>query len=640
MNGYKAKSTILISVIITIFVTSAIAIEPMQTGAIKPYFTLVFKTNSGGVRPDYGNFLQQQCARIGIKIDVIITWWGNWLGELIAFRDFDICYVALSGGGADPDFTGVYNENGSLNVFGYHIDMDYDKTLGTGKNEWYMRQGNLIMPPDSEERVQHYWDWEQYLMDKILPCQPTFAPKSYVTTWSNLNGYNFSDGFLQSWGKMSWTGSHVGQASTNEIVITDAAWSDLNPLFQDDTSSILVSKATMDPLIWYDSDLSVWPHLAESYTMLNDTTLEITTREGIPWGDDPDGLFTDEEFDIEDVYFTLYAWKYLSNDQQDFQWIEDMEIIDPDTMRIYIDGDPDTPENEPYAPFLPAIAISMLPEHFLNQTQDVTGKPDVTDSTWNSFATGCFGTGLFKIDTFKENDETILAVRDDPTDLCWRLNTSITNDPALNWVARFGDYTGGLDALRIRIIPDQQTALFEFEAGKVDIEDVTAYPNLRNNYIANPNFNVQNDTTFNFGFFGYNMRPVRPIIGNPNPTVGDPSISIGLAVRKAISYALDREEMNNIIHGGEFTIIDHPIYKKMGIWCNPNIIRYNHDLDKAREYMSLLGYETIVGPGFSLVITISSLMIVTVTSIFIIKNKKPKVICMEYKVKGRPHYES
>lgn len=52
------------------------------------------------------------------------------------------------------------------------------------------------------------------------------------------------------------------------LVITDAAWSDLNPLFQDDTSSSFISSATMDPLIWYDADLSVWPHLAESYTMI------------------------------------------------------------------------------------------------------------------------------------------------------------------------------------------------------------------------------------------------------------------------------------------------------------------------------------------------------------------------------------
>ena len=102
----------------------------------------------------------------------------------------------------------------------------------------------------------------------------------------------------------------------------------------------------MDPLIWYDDDLSVWPHLAKSYSMLNDTTLEITTRDGIKWCNDPDNLFPDEYFDIEDVYFTLYAWKYLSIDREDYDWIKDMEIVDNNTMKIFIDGDPSTPENE------------------------------------------------------------------------------------------------------------------------------------------------------------------------------------------------------------------------------------------------------------------------------------------------------
>jgi ABC-type transport system substrate-binding protein len=619
MKVNKVKSTILVGVIMAIFVASAVAVDPVQTDGVDSFFTLVAKTNSGGVRPDYLNFLKQHCARIGINIDVIVQDWPTFVGELIAFRNFDVCYVALTGGGGDPDFTGVYDENGSLNLFGYHTDMDFDPALGTGKNEWYMRQGNLIMPPDSAERVQHYWDWEQYLMDKILPCQPTFAPKSYVALWNNLDGYNISDGILQSWGKMEFDGTHDGQISTSELVITDAAWSDLNPLFQDDSSSSFISSATMDPLIWYDADLSVWPHLAEDYTMLNDTTLQITTRDYVKWATDPDGLFPDEYFDAEDVYFTFYAWAELSNDQQVYSWIEDMEIVDKNTLIVYIDGDPSTPENEPYAPFLPSISLRMMPEHYLNQTLDVTGKPDVTHSSWNTFATNCFGTGLFEIDTFTEGVETIMSVNPD----CWRLNSTTTGDAALDWVNRFGDFSGGLNQMRIRIIPDVQTALLEFEAGKVDIEGATTYPEKRDQYIADPKFDVQSDTQFYFGFFGYNMRPVRPVIGSYDPAPNDPSISKGLAIRKAISYALDRVEINNVIHRGEYTITDHPIYLKMGIWCNPNIIRYNHDLDKAREYMQKAGYVVSdTTPGFGFWITLSSLMAVAVASVYIVKKKK------------------
>ena len=150
---------------------------PEQTKADDPYFTLVFKTNSGGVRPDYGNFLKQHLSHLGIELDVIIQDWPTFVGELIAFRNFDICYIAITGSSDDPDMTGVYNENGSLNLFGYDTSMDYDPALGTGKNEWYMKQGNLIMPPDSAARIQHYWDWEDYLLDEICPMLPTFTSK-------------------------------------------------------------------------------------------------------------------------------------------------------------------------------------------------------------------------------------------------------------------------------------------------------------------------------------------------------------------------------------------------------------------------------------------------------------------------------
>ena len=621
MKVNKVKTTVIVGVILSLFVVSSFATKPQQSDAIDPFFTIVAKTNGGGVRPDYLNFLRQHYARIGIDVNVVVQDWPTFVGELLTYRDFDICYIGLSGGGADPDFSGVYDENGSLNLFGYHTSMDWDDDLGTGRNEWYIRQGNLIMPPDSEERVQHYWDWEQYFMDKICALIPTFAPKSYLALWENLNGYNMSDGILQSWGKMSWDGSHTGQLSTSELVITDAAWSDLNPLFQDDTSSSFISSATMDTLIWYDADLSVWPHLAESYTYLNDTTIEITARDGIEWADDPDGLFTNEEFTIEDVYFTLYSWKYVSNDQHTWDWVKDMEIVDDNTLKIYVDGDPSTAANDPYAPSLPSLSTRILPEHYLNQTQEPDGvTPDILHPSWNTFATNCFGTGVFEISDFTEGVETVLTVNPDS----WRLDPVVTADSALNWDERFGDFSGGLTQLRIRIIPDLQTALLEFEAGKVDIESVTAFPDKRDAYTVNPDFEIQFDTTFSYGFYGFNMREVRLEMGSREASLIDPTITKGLALRKAISYAVDRQEINDVIHRGEYTLTDWPIYPKMGIWCNPNIIRYNHDLDKAREFMTKAGYDLgwSPTPGFTLLISLASLMTVATAAIVIVKKRK------------------
>ncbi len=584
MERKKLKQFIGVSIII-LFASSSCFQFVTESEAAEPYFTLVFKTSGGGVRPDYGNLLKQQLARIGINLEVINLDWPTFVGELIAYHDYDIVYIALTGGGADPDFTGVYNENGSLNLFGYDTSMDYNETLGTGLNEWYMKEGTKILPPNSQERVEHYWAWQQHLMDTLLPCLPTFAPKIYNANWANLHGYNISDGILQSWGKMSWDGSHQGQENTSEIVISDVAWSDLNPMFQDDTSSTFISSALMDTLVAYDSDMTVWPNLATNWSLITDTQVRVNLREGIKWQQDFDGNFTNEYFDAEDVYFTfaiseLYNWD--SN-----QWLDNMEIVDEFTIDFFIDGDDDEPGAQPSTLYLESFDRKILPEHYLNQTQLSDGvNPDITHPSWNTFATKAFGTGLFSLTHFEQGEETILTVNPE----CWRLNASITNDPNLDWENRFGDFSDVITQLRIRIIPNQQIALSEFEAGKTDIEGITQFPDEREEMIASSDFNVQNDTSFYLGFFGYNMRPVREHIGDPNPAPNDPSISIGLAIRKAISYAANVVEMNNIIHGGEYTITYHPIYMKLGIWCNPNIIKYEHNLVLATEYMAIAGF--------------------------------------------------
>ena len=100
-----------------------------------------------------------------------------------------------------------------------------------------------------------------------------------------------------------------------------------------------------------------------------------------------------------------------------------------------------------------------------------------------------------------------------------------------------------------------------------------------------------------YSFLGYNMRENRPYIGSREPAPGDPSITVGLAVRKAIYYAVDRHEINNVLFGGERIIQHYPIYHRMSKWCNPNIIRYNHNIDLARKYMKIAGFGKLDPPG-------------------------------------------
>ena len=624
----KKRNKINAIIFFTIILICNISQEPVVNTPFQAFFTLR-TINNGGYAVDYFYKISQQLDKIGINLDNVVMDWSNFVNQIISTHNFDLAYLGFDANRLDPDFTGIYNENGPLNLFGYDTRMDYNESLGTGLNEWYMQQGKLIMPPNSEERIQHYWAWEQYLMDKICPLLPMYNSNNYIAYWSNLEGYNQSKGISQSWGDMRWNNLHLGQNSTEEIVINDASWANLNPIFQEDSASSFISKAIMDPLVWIDYDMSIWPHLAKTFTYLNDTTIEIKTREGLKWGTDSEGNFTNEYFDIRDVYFTLYCWKEVSNDASLYDWIKDMEIIDDQTMILYVDGNITTTENEPFAPSLASLSLLILPEHYLNQSQLADGiTPNINHTAWSIFKTHPFGTSLFTFKNYTAGLETILTVRPD----CWILNNSITNDPSLKWSTRFGDFSEVINQLRIRIIPDIQSAKNEFLNGYLDIFSLINMPETREQLYNDTNFRIQIIPHNNMNFIGFNMRENRNPLGSRELCPNDNTMTKGLAIRKAICYAIDKEKINNIQYDGERRIIYWPIYEKLGIWCNPNIIKYDYNFTKACELMAKAGYYL---PGYSpsqtpsisssgseiISFGIISIMIICVS---ILKNKRKK----------------
>ncbi|NHJ49087.1 MAG: hypothetical protein FK733_14970 [Asgard group archaeon] len=622
MKFKKVKSVMLLSIISMLFVAGAILNQPNVDATSAPFFALVIKPFEATPYMEYALFIKQQLANIGID-GIIALECGVFLDTLLGTRDFDLAVLGFGGGGVDfyalPN--AAYRENSSLNLWGYDTNMDYNDVFGTGQNEWYIKEGNLIMPPESDERIQHAWNWADYMQTELLPMKPLYAPLKYVAYWDNLIGYNYTEGIRKSWGKMSWDGLHPGQKNTNEIIITeDMSWGKLNPFLTTAVRNEVLISYCLDSLFDIDPDLSIWPMLAKSWTWVDDCTIDIQIRDGIKWPDY--ATFNNEYVTTDDVYFSLYCWQNISKRYKDWFWLHDYEKLDNMTIRLQIDGDPDTPWYEPYAGAIIDLVTWIVPEHFLNQTQLPDGiTPDVTHPSWEDYSTNVWGTDIFEIKSITENVEAILIHNEES----WHFDTAVTSDSHLDYLNRYGDYSSELDTLKIRIIPYPEESFLEFMKGGIDLDFSQLY-HKQIRYPLDPPYDLQSDTTNFFTFVAYNMREDRDYIGSREPCPLDPSMTIGLAIRKAISYAIDRTEMNQIIHNNMMIIWDYPNYPTLGIWNNPNIIRYNYDLEKAKEYMTKAGFDlgwtqTI---GFSVPFTITSLFVIVGIGYLIVKRKKIK----------------
>ncbi|MHA1352032.1 MAG: ABC transporter substrate-binding protein [Candidatus Heimdallarchaeaceae archaeon] len=615
------KNAIISFIIIIAFLTGTISGEN-ETSIQDYFFELVYKTNGGGFRPDYGNYIAQSLSEIGIKVNVIVEEWIVFVGTLLNTHDFDLCFVGLVGGN-DPDMTNLFSEKGSLNMFGINTQIPYG-----AENEQMLDEGVRIF--DFAERQQHYYDWQQLIMDKILPMLPFFSPRSYVANWEGLDGYDSKWGIIESLPYMEFTLLHEGQTSTEEFYDSDAKWKELNPLLQDDEASSYISSLVMEPLLQLQPDnfLPIKTGIVADWQQ-NETNLNLykfTMRNNVYWnpsfnitgrdgGSDPlvyengtivdssilmhayDGAFsngTNQQVTAKDAVFTLLTWAnpITNEDSDDYKWIHDIWVdpSDPLSFWIEIDGNPATEEMDYYAPFWQYMNAKLLPEFFLNTSNTTItlssgGVPMVgihngifDTPQWRTYSTSVFGCGKYMLDYYVENSVTVLKA-----------------SPFWFGVGAIDGTEQDLDikTIYIRVISNSETALLEFKAGKLDVIDLSTFPDERREMITDPRFEVQSKLQNYVNFMGFNLR--RPFIGGDDNYIfltelGYEEYTKALAVRKAIAYAINRQEINNELHYGEYFISHSPIYPARTYWYYNDIIKYNYELAIAWKWMELAGY--------------------------------------------------
>ncbi len=584
------------------------------------WLDLNLKTHAGGVSPDIGLLIADHLEDIGIDVTVVIEEWSVFTDSLWT-SDFDLAFLSTVGVGETPDWQHYYKEGGFFStIFGMKYDIPY-----CNLNELMLEEGIEIM--DFEERQQHYYNWQELMMNKIIPLLPLFSSPNYEGLWSNTLGFDSRWGIVNSLPYMSYGGYHEGQESLEELNI-ETDWVELNPLYrptwdlQYDYSNTRVLDLIHEPMIqWSPEQIPVNTGLIRDWIKIDDNHFKFFLRDNVYWnpsynitgrdtGSDsldtiPTGELmiglknseystgTNQQVTAKDVVFTILTFgnPIVSLTPDLMEMFSDVYVdpLDPLAFHLHIDLYPATPKLEPFADFWMRLMERIMPEFFLNSTN-----PEVTyslggvktiglyDGIWNTpqwldYSTSAFGCGKYMLDYHIPSTVTVFQ-----------------RSPYWFGVGAI-DGTNGLtpfvQTIKAHIIPDSSVELAEFKAGNIDWMFLNQFPVDRGLMERDSRFEIIKSLGPNFNYMAINLN--KPYIGGEwnyffNPEDSKEGYTLACSVRKAICYAIDREEINTELYDGEKIIAHSLLYPYTEYYYYDDIIKYERDLEAAFDWLSFL----------------------------------------------------
>lgn len=318
------------------------------------------------------------------------------------------------------------------------------------------------------------------------------------------------------------------------------------------------------------------PVLAESWSVTDDELGFIfTLREGLKWSDG-------QEITSDDVVFTyndIYLNEEIPTDTRDIlrigesRRLPNVEKIDDRRVKFT------TPE--PFAPFLGALGIPILPAHVLEEsitTKDKEGKPTFL-SKWgvDTPVDEIIVNGPYKLERYDTSQRVIF--RRNP--YYWRQDPQGKSQPYIERIVW-------------PIVESTDTSMLQFRSGGLDAVGVTPdYFSLLKKQEKQGNFTIYNGgpaTGTSFVVFNLNKgkRDGKPLV--------DPIKSRWfntVEFRQAVAYAIDRQTMINNTFRGLGQTQDSPITIQSPFYLSPEegLKTYDYNPEKAKELLQQAGFK-------------------------------------------------
>ncbi|MEC9493322.1 peptide-binding protein [Flexistipes sp.] len=313
--------------------------------------------------------------------------------------------------------------------------------------------------------------------------------------------------------------------------------SNLIPILASDSVSHSVASFIYNGLLKYNKNLKLVGDLAKDWKISdNKKTITFYLKKNVKWHDG-------EPFTAEDVKFTYQT--IIDEDtptayDADFQIIDNVTIPDNYTVRVNY--------KTPFAPALNSWTMTILPKHLL-EGKKITQSPLQRNPV---------GTGPFKF-------------------VKWEPGKSITLKANKDYFKE----RPYLAKYVLKIIPDTAAMYLALLNQDIDLMSMSPlqYTKQTDTSQFEDHFNKYSYLSNSYTYIGYNLQK---------------EMFEDKKVRQALSYATPKKGIIDSVLFGQGKIATGP-YKPGTYWYNPDVPRYNYNLEKAKQLLAEAGWKDTDG---------------------------------------------
>lgn len=489
---------------------------------------IMFSTWSRPDLPELGRLLVSSFKEVGVELDMEIFELGAFLDKAIKEHGHALGFLSWTGtmDRLDPSFFltnffhSLYSKKGGQN-YEHYRNPEYDKVCDAANSEMDVDKRVKLVHKCQEILARDLPFFQIGFIDLVQPYNSE--------AWENPVTYMGSG--VGNEGNI-WTAVDIKPRTSRKKLITSNTY-DLPTLSlgSSNWNSMAALRMVYDTFLKVGPDLKIVPWAAESWKIVNNTTVDIVLRKGMKFHDG-------KPVTIEDVKFTFDYMKErkMAMYKQIYDQIEKTEVLSDNAVRIRL--------VRPYAPFITnsMVFAHILPKHIWEKIGEPDQYPNLNP----------IGSGPFKFGYWKRNEE-----------LYFEANKEHFHAPKLDGIYR-------------KVIPSMDGIIGAYQNKEIDTGNDRLSQEQAEQLSKLPYITIT--ATPNHG--GYEMRADL-----------DKKPFSDLAFRRAVSHLIPRKDYMALAFGkyghAAANSILHPQLKP---WFNDKIPFDEFSIEKARAILKAAKY--------------------------------------------------